>query len=58
MTQKLKPCPFCGEKEDIEVFWYSPSSVSVSCSHCNCYGPYKEIPEFAIKAWNRRAGEE
>ncbi len=51
MTEKLKPCPFCGGKAEIEgerIFW-------VSCQECCAESnSFIELEE-AIEAWNRRA---
>lgn len=48
----LKPCPFCGEKEDIRVtnwglwrFW---------CAKCLAKSCDKLSEKEAIEAWNRR----
>lgn len=56
MTEKLKPCPFCGEDEDLAVL---PDSVyySVNCESCGTIGPAELKPEYAVAAWNRRAYE-
>ena len=55
MTQKLKPCPFCGMDAG-EVF--DMGGFYVSCCECEAQGPCRETKEEAIKAWNYRAGEE
>ena len=55
MTQKLKPCPFCGMDAG-EVF--NMGDFYVSCCECEAQGPCRETKAEAIDAWNRRAGEE
>ncbi len=56
MTEKLKPCPFCSEKE---LFIYEGVLYSyVKCQTCGTEGPskYNEATEKAIKSWNTRPG--
>ena len=64
MTDKLKPCPFCGGKAEIHncmefendtlALIYSGKS-GVHCSECHCATiPYGSKDE-AIEVWNRRA---
>ena len=57
MTEKLKPCPFCGmpavmhNENGIDTLYY------VSCSCCAAHsntGTQEEVTD----AWNRRADEE
>ena len=55
MTDELRPCPFCSEKE---LFLYEGVLYSyVKCQTCGTEGPskYNEATEKAIKAWNKRA---
>ena len=55
MTQKLKPCPFCGADEaSVEVIDYD--FYGVQCYCCKATGPTEETKAEAIDAWNRRAG--
>ena len=54
----LKPCPFCGEKNDVHIAWYHYDDIGskavVECRNCFCSsGYYKNVDE-AIKAWNKR----
>jgi hypothetical protein len=35
-TGIVLPCPFCGEKPDVNKY-YMPSSVEISCSNDNCH---------------------
>lgn len=55
MSEKLKPCPFCGGNnlsvEGITFYW-------VECIDCNASISGHETEEQAIEAWNRRASAE
>ena len=52
MSDKLKPCPFCGGKAIIDgcddTLW------SVICKKCAASIDYNETKQEAIEAWNRR----
>ena len=52
MSDKLKPCPFCGGRAIIdgcdETLWI------VICKECNASIGYKETKQDAIDAWNWR----
>lgn len=60
MTQrkvKLKPCPFCGGKPELEILGGgSDIGFSISCNKRKCLEPYaiRSTKRLAIKAWNRR----
>lgn len=60
MTE-LKPCPFCGEKEDIDygIFTVTLKGFDyVQCQNCSAEinAIYKDEQYIsAIEAWNRRA---
>jgi Lar family restriction alleviation protein len=63
---KLKPCPFCGETEDliIHLKWsgYGESICVVKCWLCYSEGPAQRVSRdcseySAVNRWNRRAGE-
>ena len=55
MANKLKPCPFCGNKENLELeLWVI--SLRLFCPSCGCHGPTGGTKQEAIGAWNRRAG--
>lgn len=61
MSEKLKPCPFCGS-DDLEING-SPAMFWVTCNKCNCEGPYftnrGEVMRSKNKAaewWNERKG--
>ena len=52
MSDKLKPCPFCGGHAIIDGF--DDTLWIVICKECNASIGYKETKEEAIEAWNRR----
>ena len=55
MSEKLKPCPFCGYKH-IKI--YKEDDISYHGECCNPYcaiiGPVAGTEQAAINAWNRR----
>lgn len=59
MSEKLKPCPFCGGKASVIDHHNDDGSVSVGCADDTCLGfsglgwLYKTEEE-AIAAWNTR----
>jgi len=56
MSEDLKPCPFCGSKDDMLIN-DEDYEVFVFCWSCEARGPNKSTKTDAIKAWNRRAGD-
>ena len=60
MSEKLKPCPFCGGVANIIDHHNDDGSVSVGCNDDECLGfaglgwLYRDKAE-AVKAWNTRA---
>jgi Lar family restriction alleviation protein len=55
-TNKLKPCPFCGEKAR---FWHDAKMAVIHCSNCNAGNVRNEYEDWdakekVIEAWNRR----
>lgn len=64
---KVKACPFCGRKATV-IYVGSSGTTSfykVTCQTSRCYGhqyTYGASPftskEEAVRAWNRRKGEE
>jgi len=66
MSNKLKPCPFCGGKA--ELLMGPRGIVRVKCSICHCqtkevepdmiYGTPISRHMNAIMTWNRRANNE
>ena len=56
---KLKPCPFCGNKEPDVTIYYSDGNVvgsAVVCNECGASVCHVEAcsAEENIAAWNRR----
>ncbi len=52
-TNELKPCPFCGENEDLSVM-PDKHFYSVNCEVCGTLGPVGETEGIAVERWNRR----
>lgn len=65
MSEKLKPCPFCGETPDADNpdTFQMPETSKYGAVVCCCYGPdvrtsYQDVEHWrddAIAAWNERA---
>ena len=62
MTDKLKPCPFCGNPnllvdkgilENDEL-----GNYFVCCNKCHVTGPAGYTAQEAVEAWNRRVNAE
>ena len=60
MSDKLKPCPFCGSvmiaecsetDDDIGVEFHF-----VRCTDCCSHSGYHQTSELSVSAWNRREG--
>lgn len=58
---KLKPCPFCGGKAELEHSGDRPAFSYIRCTNCCLKSPgimisfSKSSDEEAIANWNRRA---
>ena len=59
MTEKLKPCPFCGGEAvlDDDFFYTDEPAYIISCNKCYSSSDVYDTEHEAIEAWNRRAGE-
>ena len=60
MTEKLKPCPFCGGKADIRTLPSKNNRITSyfpMCRKCMTTGDNYASYEAAAKAWNRRTNE-
>ena len=55
MENELKPCPFCGNIPELEV-WNDGEDMNykVNCTHCFCQTYYEDSEEEAVQMWNRR----
>lgn len=55
----LLPCPYCGEKPEIEKYSdeYDDNTTRISCKNEDCIGSHcwQDDEETAIKTWNTRA---
>jgi Lar family restriction alleviation protein len=53
----LKPCPFCGAKENLLDLDHSRFNRFFVCTTCGARGPLSawHDPDHAAKLWNRRA---
>lgn len=60
MIEKLKPCPFCGEKA--ELTWNSQGQHYIKCNSCDggmfTFATTEEKIKETVDAWNKRAGDE
>ena len=56
MENKLKPCPFCKEKENLSVNKDNSlvKNKFVQCFECYATGPRAKTDEEAIYLWNKR----
>ena len=64
MSEKLKPCPFCGNKAEIngKILNWDLSSIEaayfVRCTKCRNHSDWFDTEQDAIEAWNRRVNNE
>lgn len=54
MSEKLKPCPFCGHEPYV---FGGGGIVEVVCPNCQASSGPRLSPQSAIKDWNRRTNE-
>lgn len=57
---ELKPCPFCGEKDAIEIDSYKDSGADwffVTCRECQAQGTVCGTKQDAIDTWNWRTSD-
>jgi Lar family restriction alleviation protein len=53
---EVKPCPFCGEQEDIQHHDDGQTWPRIECCYCGC--SMQEDEEYsALYYWNQRASE-
>lgn len=59
--EQIKPCPFCGGKarlyNRLGLWWVSCASLRDECES-ECRTRVFDLPDMAVKAWNKRGGEE
>ena len=53
MSERLRPCPFCGEVMKLQSFG-STEDVYVQCQTCSTTGPNGVDLECAVLQWNKR----
>ena len=61
MTDKLKPCPFCGGKAFVKEhkFHGCSNTYGVKCSECHTQTlQFFDTEEIAVKRWNTRTPKE
>lgn len=58
MSEKLKPCPFCGSKAVLYKYHWWGTAYGIECSQCKGLIDRCLTKEEAIEAWNRRAKDE
>ena len=60
MSEKLRPCPFCGSETAPTLIIrgvYSDVQCSPIMGGCDAIGPLKSDDDDAIAAWNQRADQ-
>ena len=53
----LKPCPFCGSSENLNIDRYQSDGVwwaYVECTECMATSPVGKLKRDAVLAWNQR----
>ena len=58
MSEKLKPCPFCGSESAPKIIvYYKSAYVSCDIDDGGCGAEFDSLPgeHAAIAAWNKRA---
>ena len=59
MSEKLKPCPFCGgEAMEREATYYHNTRYYIQCTKCGAGSAFSLSEQGAIDAWNTRAYEQ
>ena len=56
MSDKLKPCPFCGARAEFRCHWpdRGHSWYEVECTNSDCGGGVGDTADEAEKSWNAR----
>ncbi len=61
MSEKLKPCPFCGGDASIYEVTSEEENFSgymVSCDDCGCGTTAFDVQDMAVQSWNKRIAHE
>lgn len=61
MSDKLKPCPFCGGEAKLHEAYDIEGNHAVwriLCTECNMVTAYYNTPDCVVDAWNRRSNDE
>ena len=64
MNERLRPCPFCGAKEDKVELWDDETDVvwkhayQVMCIECGVRTYFFRTKDEAVNSWNRRISHE
>ncbi len=53
MTEKIKPCPFCGSKK-IDICRTNENACWLRCARCSGESGSTPLREDAIRIWNKR----
>lgn len=54
MSNKLKPCPFCGGEAYYELDPHYSDRHVLTCEDCNCNRRFENSKEGVIRLWNDR----
>jgi len=54
MSEKLKPCPFCGETKKIRILPVGKDENFIGCNTCHAQGPILKGSINTINHWNTR----
>lgn len=54
----LKKCPFCGGKGKVDLYDTDGDIWEAGCDECGCNLGIFNTKEQAVKAWNKRIGDE
>ena len=55
MSENMKPCPWCGQTDKLEIETSNTEFVWVTCTRCGILGPQHGCTrELAIGCWNSR----
>ena len=57
MSEKLKPCPFCGNEAVLMTHYdtvHKENSHFVACSYCGIRTLHYVAQHYAINTWNER----